>query len=80
MSGESGNEPLPNSTRDAAARPGAVRSRAKAASVPGFVAAQIAGLAVGVALLLALYPGVGRAAGDVVTDSAPTPTDTRRVR
>jgi arsenate reductase len=36
------------------------------ASVPGFVVAQIAGLAVGVALLLALYPGVGRAAGEVV--------------
>jgi arsenate reductase len=35
-------------------------------SVPGFVAAQLAGLAVGVALLLALYPGVGRAVDEVV--------------
>jgi glycerol uptake facilitator-like aquaporin len=36
------------------------------ASVPGFVVAQLLGLAVGVGLLLALYPAVGRAAGDVV--------------
>ncbi len=36
------------------------------ASVPGFVAAQLAGLAVGVGLLLALYPSAGSAAGDVV--------------
>jgi glycerol uptake facilitator-like aquaporin len=36
------------------------------ASVPGFVAAQTAGLVIAVGLLLALYPGVGRAAGEVV--------------
>jgi glycerol uptake facilitator-like aquaporin len=36
------------------------------ASVPGFVVAQLIGLAVGVALLLALYPGAGEAAGEVV--------------
>ncbi|MEU7874625.1 MIP/aquaporin family protein [Dactylosporangium sp. NPDC049140] len=36
------------------------------ASVPGFVVAQLVGLAVGVGLLLALYPSVGSAAGDVV--------------
>jgi glycerol uptake facilitator-like aquaporin len=35
-------------------------------SVPGFVVAQLVGLVVGVAILLALYPGVGEAAGDVV--------------
>ncbi|MEN3308355.1 MAG: hypothetical protein V7603_4557 [Micromonosporaceae bacterium] len=35
-------------------------------SVPAFVAAQLVGLAVGVGLLLALYPGVGRAAAEVV--------------
>jgi len=38
------------------------------ASVPGFVVAQIVGLFVGVGLLLALYPGVGNAADDVVVD------------
>jgi len=36
------------------------------ASLPGFIVAQIAGLLVGVGLLLALYPGVGQTAGDVV--------------
>ncbi|MCA2219108.1 aquaporin family protein [Wangella sp. NEAU-J3] len=36
------------------------------ASVPGFVVAQIVGVAVGVGLLLALYPGVRQAAGEVV--------------
>jgi glycerol uptake facilitator-like aquaporin len=36
------------------------------ASVGGFVAAQAAGLVIGVALVLALYPGAGQAAGDVV--------------
>ncbi|WDZ86505.1 aquaporin [Micromonospora cathayae] len=36
------------------------------ASVPGFVLAQLVGLTVGVALLLALYPGVGAAADRVV--------------
>ncbi len=42
------------------------------ASVPGFVAAQIAGLIIGVALLLALYPGVGQAADAVVVKSIDT--------
>ncbi|MEV6637895.1 MIP/aquaporin family protein [Actinoplanes sp. NPDC051470] len=36
------------------------------ASVPGFVIAQVIGLAVGVGLLLALYPGAGEAADEVV--------------
>ena len=36
------------------------------ASVPGFIVAQVIGLGVGVGLLLALYPGVGRTADDVV--------------
>jgi arsenate reductase len=36
------------------------------ASVPGFVLAQIAGLVIGVGLLLALYPTAGAAADDVV--------------
>ncbi|GIM91982.1 aquaporin [Paractinoplanes toevensis] len=35
-------------------------------SVPGFVAAQIFGLILGVGLLLALYPTVGRSADDIV--------------
>jgi arsenate reductase len=35
-------------------------------SVPGFVLAQLAGLIIGVGLLLALYPGVGHAADEVV--------------
>ncbi|MEV7630174.1 MIP/aquaporin family protein [Actinoplanes sp. NPDC089786] len=35
-------------------------------SVPGFVVAQLVGLIAGVGLLLALYPTVGRAAGDVL--------------
>jgi glycerol uptake facilitator-like aquaporin len=35
-------------------------------SVPGFVAAQLVGLALGVGLLLALYPDVGRAVHEVV--------------
>ena len=42
------------------------------ASVPGFVVAQLAGLLVGVGLLLALYPDVGIAADEVV---AGHPTD-----
>src|SRR3954447_24876672 len=36
------------------------------ASVPGFIAAQIVGLLLGVGLLLALYPTVGRRADDIV--------------
>jgi arsenate reductase len=39
-------------------------------SVPGFVAAQLVGLGVGVGLLLALYPGVGQAADEVVAAQA----------
>ena len=42
------------------------------ASVPGFVLAQLVGLAVGVGLLLALYPDAGQAADQVVV-----PTDDR---
>jgi glycerol uptake facilitator-like aquaporin len=41
------------------------------ASVPGFVIAQLVGLLVGVGLLLALYPGVGQAADEVVVDHGP---------
>jgi glycerol uptake facilitator-like aquaporin len=44
------------------------------ASVPGFVVAQLVGLLVGVGLLLALYPGVGQAADQVVVDH-PGPTE-----
>lgn len=51
-------------------------------SVPGFVAAQLVGLALGVAVTLALYPDAGRSAGDVViphgqdepSDAATAPT------
>ena len=47
------------------------------ASVPGFVAAQLTGLVVGVGLLLALYPGVQRAADHVLVarDTAAPATD-----
>jgi glycerol uptake facilitator-like aquaporin len=41
-------------------------------SVPAFIVAQLAGLAVGVGLVLTLYPDAGRAADQVV---APTATD-----
>ncbi|WP_238005564.1 MIP/aquaporin family protein [Dactylosporangium sp. AC04546] len=44
-------------------------------SVPGFVAAQLAGLVIGAGLLLALYPSVGSAAGDVLV---PHPDDESR--
>jgi arsenate reductase len=37
-------------------------------SVPAFVLAQLAGLTIGVALLLVLYPGVGQAADRVIVD------------
>ncbi|MEV5630955.1 MIP/aquaporin family protein [Micromonospora tulbaghiae] len=40
------------------------------ASVPGFVVAQLVGLAVGVGLLAALYPDAGRAADQVVVPAA----------
>lgn len=46
-------------------------------SVPGFVIAQIAGLIIGVGLLLALYPTAGDTAGDVVVEhpaDEPSPT------
>ena len=49
------------------------------ASVGGFVAAQIAGLVIGVALVLALYPAAGRAAGDVVVPHT-EPTSGRSIR
>jgi glycerol uptake facilitator-like aquaporin len=39
-------------------------------SVPGFVVAQVLGLLVGVGLLVALYPGVGATAGEVVVPMA----------
>lgn len=41
-------------------------------SAPGFVLAQLAGLGIGVALLLALYPDAGRAADQVVVPADPT--------
>jgi glycerol uptake facilitator-like aquaporin len=49
-------------------------------SVPGFIAAQLVGLAIGVGLLLALYPGVGRAAEEVVVPHEPASahSDNRR--
>ncbi|BCJ46066.1 transport protein [Actinoplanes ianthinogenes] len=37
-------------------------------SVPGFVIAQIAGLIIGIILLLALYPAVGQTADDIVVE------------
>ncbi|MFC4147882.1 MIP/aquaporin family protein [Micromonospora mangrovi] len=48
------------------------------AAVPGFVVAQLVGLAVGTALLLALYPDAGRAADQVVVPTGePAPTEHR---
>ena len=44
-------------------------------SVPAFVGAQVAGLLIGIALIVALYPTAGAAADDVVV-----PHDTDRVR
>ena len=41
------------------------------ASVPGFIAAQLLGLTVGVALLVALYPGAGKTADQVVQAAGP---------
>ena len=46
------------------------------ASLPGFIVAQLIGLLVGVGLLLALYPDVGRTADDVVVEH-PTPLQHR---
>jgi glycerol uptake facilitator-like aquaporin len=47
-------------------------------SVPGFVIAQLAGAAVGVAAVLALYPDAGEAADAVVVPHQPTTTDRTR--
>jgi glycerol uptake facilitator-like aquaporin len=41
-------------------------------SVPGFVIAQVAGLVIGVGLLLALYPAAGETADQVVVEPSPT--------
>jgi arsenate reductase len=52
-------------------------------SVPGFLVAQLAGLAVGVGLLRALYPDVGRAADEAVVahpDTEPANGQTAPVR
>jgi len=38
------------------------------ASLPGFIAAQLVGLLVGIGLLVVLYPSVGAAAGEVVVE------------
>ncbi|MGL5818590.1 MAG: aquaporin [Phycicoccus sp.] len=46
------------------------------ASVPWFVAAQIVGLAVGVALVLALYPDAAKRAADVIVPHPPSSTPT----
>ncbi len=48
------------------------------ASVPGYVAAQVVGLVVGVALLVALYPDVGAGADDVVVPHDSTDPAARR--
>ncbi|GAA0458728.1 glycerol uptake transporter protein [Actinoplanes capillaceus] len=40
------------------------------ASVPGFVIAQIAGLVIGVGVLLALYPTAGETSDDIVVESS----------
>jgi glycerol uptake facilitator-like aquaporin len=44
------------------------------ASVPGFILAQLGGLVIGVGLLLALYPKLGRTADDVVVEHSLTTT------
>jgi glycerol uptake facilitator-like aquaporin len=44
-------------------------------SLPGFVVAQLVGAAVGTGLLVALYPGVARAADDVVVPHEPAQPD-----
>ena len=49
------------------------------ASVPGFVAAQVVGAAVAVVLVKALYPGVERAADDVVVPHPASRPDRREV-
>jgi len=40
-------------------------------SVPGFIGAELVGMVVAIALLIVLYPGVGAAADDVVTERRP---------
>ena len=45
------------------------------ASVPAFVAAQLAGLVIGVGLVLALYPDAGRAADQIVVPVDDAPAD-----
>jgi glycerol uptake facilitator-like aquaporin len=45
-------------------------------SVPGFVLAQLAGAAVGLGLLLALFPAAGKAADNVVIPHREEPADT----
>jgi arsenate reductase len=47
-------------------------------SLPGFIAAQLIGLAVGVALLLTLYPDVGAAADQVVVRHEPARRPARK--
>jgi arsenate reductase len=49
-------------------------------SVPGYVIAQVVGLAVGVGLLLALYPDAGQAAADVVVPHGSAERAGRRPR
>jgi arsenate reductase len=48
-------------------------------SVPGFILAQLGGLLVGIALLLALYPGVGQSANQVVVAQQPAEPTTASV-
>jgi len=50
------------------------------ASVPGFVAAQLVGLLVGVGLLVALYADAGRGADEVVVAHPPDHAAERAVR
>ena len=47
--------------------------------MPGFLAAQLAGLVIGTALLIALYPNVGHAADNVVVGHDLPPTGERPV-
>jgi glycerol uptake facilitator-like aquaporin len=49
-------------------------------SVPGYLIAQLVGLAVGVGLLLALYPDAGQAADDVVVPHEATTPARKRIR
>jgi len=47
------------------------------ASAPGFIAAQIIGGAIGLALVVALYPDAARTADEVVIPHTKTPADQR---